>query len=214
MRRLRKKIGAEKIRVVFYTNEPQKWSYESLYREFEKSPLFEPVVVVVPRYMVHAERDHTRMTLEEQYDFYKSRNYNVEYGYVNGTYIDIKAFRPDIFFYLQLAEVPGVDDPLIVSYNALTLYCPYFYQLADHRKNYLQSFHKLLYVNYLEHELNLKRFESYGKGNSQNCVVVGYPKLDVYIKSNNNRTWRQYWKEPEKLKIIYAPPSFICRRSV
>ena len=132
--RLRKTMReGKRIRVVFYTNEPQKWSYESLYRAFESSPHFEPLVVVVPRYAVHIGKDHTRMPLEEQYAFYKVRGYHVEYGYEEGRYLDIKTFEPDVFFYLQLAEVPGIDDPEIVSKYALTCYCPYSFSLTDYR---------------------------------------------------------------------------------
>ena len=205
VRRLRRKIrSGAAIRVVFYTNEPQKWSYESRYRAFETSPHFDPVVVVVPRYMVHVGKDHTRMTLEEQYAFYKERGYHVEYGYEDGRYLDIKTFEPDVFFYLQLAEVPGIDNPEIVSKYALTCYCPYSFSLTDYRKEYLPQFHRLLFRYYVVHEWTQERFEGYAKGNSRNCVVVGYPKLDVYFKDLPEDA-DKYWKEPSKVRIIYAP---------
>lgn len=204
VRRLRKKVDHSPIRVVFYTNEPQKWSYESLYRAFESNPRFEPLVVVVPRYAVHLGKDRTRMTLEQQYDFYRQRGYRVEYGYKDGRYLEIASFQPDIFFYLQLAEIPGVDDPAIVSKYALTCYCPYAFPLADYRKEYLPQFHRLLFRYYLVHEWTRERFEGYAKGNSRNCVVVGYPKLDVYFK-NLPEDADKYWKEPSKVRIIYAP---------
>ena len=204
VRRLRKKVDHSPIRVVFYTNEPQKWSYESLYRAFESNPRFEPLVVVVPRYAVHLGKDRTRMTLEQQYDFYRQRGYRVEYGYKDGRYLEIASFQPDIFFYLQLAEIPGVDDPAIVSKYALTCYCPYAFPLADYRKEYLQQFHRLLFRYYLVHEWTRERFEGYAKGNSRNCVVVGYPKLDVYFKDIPEDA-DKYWKEPSKVRIIYAP---------
>lgn len=207
LRRLRKKVERnEKIKVIFYTNEPQKWSYESVYREFENSQYFEPLIIVVPRYRVHIGEDKTRMSLEEQYNFYKSRSYNVEYGYIDGHYIDIKSFQPDIFFYLQLAEIPGVDDPINISKYALTAYCPYAFQLSNYKKEYLQSFHKLLFVYYVVHDLTIKRFESYRKGNSLNCISTGYPKLDVYHnRSLSDIQLKKFWKEPQKIKIIYAP---------
>ena len=204
VRRLRKKVGKDRIKVVFYTNEPQKWSYDSLYRAFEQSPYFKPVVVVVPRYMAHIGKDHTRMTLEEQYAFYKDRGYHVEYGYENGRYLDIKTLGPDIFFYLQLAEIPGVDDPAIVSKYALTCYCPYSFSLTDYRKEYLPWFHRLLFRYYVAHEWTKERFEGYAEGNSRNCVVVGYPKLDVYFKDLPADA-DKYWEEPSKVKVIYAP---------
>lgn len=207
IKRIREKtLRGEKINVIFYTNEPQKWSYDSVYKEFEKSPYFSPLILVVPRYRVHIGKDKTRMSLEEQYNFYKERNYNVEYGYINGEYVDIKKFSPDVFFYLQLAEIPGVDNPFLISKYALTAYCPYAYQFSDYRKHYLQKFHKLLFVNYMEHELTLKRFESYKKGNSQNCISAGYPKLDVFFNTliNTYKT-NKIWRNPDKIKIIYAP---------
>ena len=204
LHRLQKKASGSRLRVVFYTNEPQKWSYESLYRAFEASPCFEPVVVVVPRYMVHVGKDHTRMTLEEQYAFYQERGYHVEYGYENGRYLDIRTFEPDIFFYLQLAEVPGIDDPEIVSEYALTCYCPYSFPLTDYPKEYLPGFHRLLFRYYVAHEWTKERFEGYAKGNSRNCVVVGYPKLDVYFKDLAPDA-DKYWEDPAKVRIIYAP---------
>ena len=205
LKRLRRTMReGKRIRVIFYTNEPQKWSYESLYRAFESSPHFEPLVVVVPRYAVHIGKDPTRMPLEEQYAFYKDRGYHVEYGYEDGRYLDIKTFEPDVFFYLQLAEVPGIDDPEIVSKYALTCYCPYSFSLTDYRKEYLPRFHRLLYRYYVVHEWTRERFEGYAKGNSENCVVVGYPKLDVYFKDMAPDA-DKYWKEPSKVRIIYAP---------
>lgn len=204
IRRLIKKVGKEKIRVVFYTNEPQKWSYDSLYREFEKSDYFKPLIVVVPRFRVHKGLDNTRMSLEEQLDFYKKRDYNVVSGYENGEYVDIRTFAPDIFFYLQLAEVPGIDDPFVVSKVALTCYCPYSFQVADFGKDYLQTFHKYLFRYYVVHDITKNRFEQYRDGNSSNCVVVGYPKLDAYSKKRSLLP-EKYWKSPEKFKIIYAP---------
>lgn len=205
IRRLREKVKSKKLNVVFYTNEPQKWTYDSVYRELEKSPFFSPLILVVPRYRVHTGRDNTRMSLEEQYNFYKERNYNVKYGYEEGRYLDLKTFNPDIIFYLQLAEVPGIDSPVLVSKYALTFYCSYAYQLADYQKQYLQSFHKLLYLNYLEHEKTINIVNSYKKGNSRNCLSVGYPRLDVYNRKESHIDLKKYWKKPDKIKIIYAP---------
>lgn len=204
LKNLKEKIKSQKLNVIFLANEPQKWSYDSVYREFENSPYFEPKIIVIPRYRVHTGLDSTRMTLEEQYNFFKERHYNVEYGYKNNEYIDLKTFNPDIIFYLQLAEVPGIDDPIIVSEYALTAYCPYAYGISDYKREYLQCFHKLLFVYFNEHQINIDRFEGYKTGNSLNCVVTGHPKLDVYLKQNNIDV-SKYWKNPDQFKIIYAP---------
>ena len=203
-RRIRKKAVTKKLKVLFYTNEPQKWAYDSLYKELESSPIFSPLIVVVPRYAVHLGKDDTRMSLTEQYNFYKKKGFNVTYGYENGQYLAIKKFNPDILFYMQLAEIPGVDSPYIVAKYALTAYCPYAYSFSDYTKQYLEDFHRILYVNYVEHELTIKRYESYHNGNSKNCVSVGYPKLDEYL-SPLSHTTKEIWKDSSKFKIIYAP---------
>ena len=66
------------------------------------------------------------------------------------------------------------------------------------------SFHKHIFKVFTDSELNIQRYESYGKGNSKNCVAVGYPKLDVYLV-NDEIDSSKYWKNPERIKIIYAP---------
>ena len=205
LKRLKEKIKTEKIKVIFLTNEPQKWTYDSLYREFEKSPYFEPLVVVVPRYNVHLGIDTTRMSLEEQFNFYNSRKYNVAYGYKNGEYVDLKTFAPDIIFYMQVNEVDGFDNPVQLSETALTSYVTYSSQITDYYKHYTQRFHKQLFVYFSEDKSIIDLYETYKKHNSANCVSVGYPKLDVYLNNNSDINVNQYWRSPDKYKIIYAP---------
>lgn len=60
-----------------------------------------------------------------------------------------------------------------------------------------------MYKYYLTHELNYKRLKKDYK-NIENCVVVGYPKLDTYLIPTTESI-DNIWKNPEKIKIIYAP---------
>ena len=113
-----------KIRVLFYVSENQKWAYQSLYEELEKDARFEPLVVVSLLTSVHKGYDKTRDNLEENLSFFKSRNINVEYGYKNGNYIDLKCFKPDIVFYEQSWDLPKINSPYNVSKYALTCHCP------------------------------------------------------------------------------------------
>ena len=205
LKKLRLKIKNEKLNVVFLTNEPQKWTYDSLYKEFKNSPYFNPVVVVVPRYKVHLGKDETRMSLKEQFDFYKERNYDVEYGYKDGKYIDLKTFNPDIIFYLQINEVKNYDEPVKLSEYALTSYVTYSSQITDFYKHYNQKFHKQLFIYFSEDDSIIDLYEKYKKHNSSNCVSVGYPKLDVYLNNDSDINKSRFWKNPEKYKIIYAP---------
>ena len=199
---LKEKIGKEKINVIFYSNELQKWTYNSLYKEFEKSEYFEPLVVITPlKRIPDAEKENE---MSKQYDFYKNLGCKVEYGYKNNEYLNLKNLNPDIVFYQQMWDVPDINKPAEVSKYSLTAYCPYGSQIAEYKSSYKQNFHKYLWLYICENDLNIKRFESYKKGNSRNCKSFGYPKLDVYIEKRNS-DGSKYWKNPEKIKIIYAP---------
>lgn len=203
--RLKEKIKTEPLNVIFLSNEPQKWTYASLYKEFEKSEYFRPLVLVYPRERTLSGEDRTLTSTDEHYQLLKNKSINVDYWYKDGYFVDLKSFNPDIIFYTQLAELPDYDSPVKISEYALTFYCPYGFQMADFQKNYTQTFHKLLFKYICEHQLNIERYEKYKKNNSKNCVALGYPKLDVYQEKGQNINISEYWKDPDKFKIIYAP---------
>ena len=199
---LNEKIKKDKINVVFYSSELQKWTYNSLYKTFENSEHFNPMVVIVP--LIRMPDDIRKQMLSDQYNFYTKMGCKVEYGYKDGEYLDLSTFKPDIVFYQQPWDVPKNNTPDKVSEYALTCYCNYGSQVLEYPKEYMPKFHKFLWLYICENDLNIKRFESYQKGNSKNCVSFGYPKLDVYME-NHDIDPSRYWKEPEKIKIIYAP---------
>lgn len=198
----RLKNKTDKIRVVFLVRENQKWTYQSIYDEFAKSDKFEPLVLVSLLEICHIGKDKTRNNLEENYNFFKSRNMNVDYAYKDGEYIELEEFHPDIVFYDQPWDLPQIHTPFSVSKYALTCYCPYAYELTDSREHYLIQFHGFLYKFFVSSESHLKIYESYLRGNSRNCFVAGYPKLDEYFSPPKSKGM---WKNNEKFKIIYAP---------
>ena len=200
--KLKEKIKTEKIRVIFLIRENQKWTYQSLYEYLEKSDKFEPLVLISVLDVVRSGKDKTRNRIEEDYNFFKSKGINVDYAYKDGKYVDLKQFSPDIVFYDQPWELPKKHMPKYVSEFALTCYCSYSYELIDNREHYFTTFHRYLYKIFVDNELNLKRYEKYMKGNSKNCTVTGYPKLDEYLKPQKEC---DIWKSQDKFRIIYAP---------
>lgn len=192
-----------KIRVLFYVTENSKWGYQSLYEEFKKNDKFEPLVVVSLLDVVHKGKDKTRNNLEENYNFFKTRGMNVKYAYKDHKYVDLKTFKPDIIFYDQPWGLPSLNRPTNVSKFALTCYCSYGFPMYNLETDYRENFHKLLFKFFTDSDINTKRYESYSKGNSKNCVAIGYPKLDEYHRTNlaiNN-----IWRNEDAIKIIYAP---------
>ncbi len=210
--RLSKKLGKEKIKVVFIVRENQKWTYQSVYDLFAADERFEPVVLVSLLMLSHIGKDKTRNNLEENYNFFKSRGMTVDYLYKNGEYLDLKDFKPDIVFYDQQYDFPDFHKPEVVSEYALTCYSSYSYALMDSDDGYTNEFHAYLYRLYFEHDLNLKRYESYNRFDLSNCRVVGYPKLDVYL--DNKPAKIDIWKDKDKIKIIYAPHHSVDKRGL
>lgn len=204
---LNKKLATNhKIKVLFLIRENSKWSYDKLYRLMKKSSIFEPVIVVSLLTSVVEGTDSTRNNIKESYKFFTNLGYDVVYGFdtLSKTYINLKAYSPDIIFYDQLWELPSLHVPEFVSTFALTCYCSYSFEILDNESDYTSYFHRYLYKYFVEHKYNMQRYEKYKKGNSKNCVVVGYPKLDIYLE-NKSLDLGSIWKSPEKFKIIYAP---------
>ena len=192
----------DKIKVAFLIRENQKWTYQSLYEKLEKSEKFEPIILVSILELVSKGKDKIRNNLEKNYNFFKSKGMNVDYAYKDGSFVDLKKFNIDMLFYDQPWDLPNLHKPHNVSEFALTFYASYSYELIDNRQHYMSDFHKFLYKFFVDNELNLNRYESYMKGNSDNCIVTGYIKLDEYLKPSQEC---KIWKDKDKFKIIYAP---------
>ena len=190
------------VKVIFLVRENQKWQYQTLYQLLEEDKNFEPLVLVSLLYLVHKGKDKTRNNLEENYNFFKERNINVDYAYKNGEYINLKEFKPDIVFYDQPWDLPKIHNIPEVSNYALTCYAPYGCEILDCKSDYTQDFHKLLFKFFVGNNDCLERYESYKKHNSNNCIVTGYPKLDAYFEPVRQKN---IWKDENKFKIIYAP---------
>lgn len=200
---LRATVGSKPIKVLFLVRENSKWSYQSLYEEMISSSEFEPLVVVSMLWLSHIGKDKTRANISEDFEFFSKKGINVDYAYKNGSYVDLREFNPDIVFYDQPWDLPEIHRPEMVSEFALTCYVPYGFSIGLYKKDYTQDFHKLLYKMFLEHDYLKLRYEKMKKGNSKNCFVSGYPKLDSYLEPI--KTNEGIWKDSSKFKIIYAP---------
>lgn len=203
LRKLRNDIKKRKLRIVFYVSQNQKWGYQSLYELFEKDSRFEVLVVAGAFYGYPEKGKISDVVLQNNYDFFKSRNMNVEYGYVNGKFISLKEFSPDIVFYDQFWSLPGIHKPWNVSKYALVCCCPYAFQLFKNIYEMYMKFYRYTFKYYITHELNMICLQEMGVKNTDNCKVIGYPKLDVYTESINADC--NIWKDSAKYKIIYAP---------
>ncbi len=201
LKNLQNIYGKQKIRVGFLVTEQAKWQYESLYQELEKSPFFEPVVLVSQLVGSHKGTKNFYKTIDECYDFFFKQGLNVRYAYdrIKKKYISVKNLGVDIIFYQQPWEVYKTHSPLVVSKYALTCYVAYGMHLVDFDESYTTDFHQFLYLMFIENEELIESFSKIINMTVSNCVATGYAKLDAYFLSDNKEN------KSDKPLVIYAP---------
>ena len=200
----------ETVRVVLFLQTPSVWKYDTLYKLLEKSPFFEPYVVVSP-YNVHLIYDKDEclkvMAQTEKYAQARGYRYISAYDKEHRTWLDIKKLlQPDIVFFSK----PYKDTlPQYHIYNfkkALTLYVPYGINCMNlFRNNYGLPFHNLLWKLLVETSFQKQYATQYMLSKGENTEVVG--ALGVEQLLDPNYTPKDVWKpQPSpKKRIIWAP---------
>lgn len=194
----RLKTKKTKIKAVFLVSENQKWNWQSVYDDMVKSSDFEPLVLITNIYL--KKKNDIRLsqtTIQDNYNFFKNRNMNVEYAFdLNAnSYIPLSKFKPDIVFYQQPWNIHPSQSIVKVSEYALTCYVPYGIPVCDIGSEYDINFYRIVW-SYFEINQNMYNFlENKDKTLVKNHIVCGHPKLDIYFNENNNN--ENY--------IIYAP---------
>ena len=198
---LKTKFGKQKIKVGFLVNEAAKWQYQSVYEELAQSSDFEPVVLVTQLVMNHKGKHNFYQTINDCYDFFKSRGMNVRYAYnlKKKKYVAAKNLGVDILFYPQPWEIADVQHPYMVSRYALTCYVPYGLHLVDFEGSYMRAFHAYLWLMFVETPRQIEQFSQKMGKEVKNCTLAQYPKLDEYFKD----TVTEY--PEDKPIVIYAP---------
>ena len=203
LRKLRKEVKKRKIKVAFWYYEPEKWSsIESLYREFEKSEHFEPIV-----YLSGFNKGFEYITqqglLEKNTKFLDNLkvNYKILYDTKKNELLPIEDFKADIIFYQLPWAIPKNQGVVNAAKFALTCYVPYCYYSLKSNVNYMTDFHGILWKYFVETDYHKEEYEKdYG---ATNCEALGSVKLDNYRLINPKQAEKN-WKTSKK-RIIYAP---------
>lgn len=196
--RIREKIKTEKIKVGFLVSENQKWNCQSVYDEMVASSEFDPVILITKVHSKHDDFGKFYTSVNENYEYFKSRGMNVEYAYSTETkeYIGLDQFGIDILFYQQPWGIVPVQNMRVTSEFALSCYVPYFVPINDSPIDYDLIFHKMLWHQYSINELVCNQYKKNSKHPMNSYRVVGHPKFDTYL-SNEEIKNEGY--------IIYAP---------
>jgi len=199
IKRIKSNSKNKKIKVVFLVSENQKWNCQSVYDAMSASEDFEPLILITGVYSAHHKNLGKFYTSsKENYDFFASKGMNVDYAIDLNTkeFIPLDKFAPDIIFYQQPWAIHPTQDIPKTSKFALSCYVPYGVCVINCPTDYDQTFYKELWHQYSINEIIVNHFKSQCKNLQNNYKIVGHPKLDTYLKNDN---------DDSKGYIIYAP---------
>ena len=194
----RKYKNNEKIKVGFLVNQCAKWNAENLYNLLNEHETFEPVILVSPYNTLHEQKDLTKDSVEDLYNFFKATGKNVVKAYDEKArqYIELHQFDIDILFYQQPWGLDKNQDAEIVSRYAICCYYAYGISVLDHSLG-VRPFHEKLHSYFIPNEQTFKLLKKYEIRDLNNLKIIGYPKLDIYNNLTKGKT--------TKKTIIYAP---------
>lgn len=195
-----------KIKVAFLFYETENWySIKNLYKEFQKSKYFEPVMYLTASQNTWKNRTNEEF-MEMNCKLFDSDNVNYEklYNTEESSFLPIEDFKCDIIFYQQPWGIDKEQNVLRSAKFALTCYVPYCFYSLKHNSNYFRWFHKKLWKYFVETPYHKKEYEKEFKAN--NCVAIGSTKFDNYQNINIKKT--------DKKTIVYAPHHSVENNSI
>lgn len=195
--KLRKKAKTEKLKVAFVCSEAPKWKCQSLYDLMIEDPHFEPFILSSKRDV--SEDIQPKQYIIDTYNFFKSKNAPVKYGYDvhTGKFLHSKYFDADIIFYQQPWNNETTQGPVVASKYALTCYVPYFVATSESWIEYGLRFHRYVQKHYV---IDKFIFDDYSKkmiNKGKNLIVTGHPQLDYFYLNKKKNFDKKY--------VIYAP---------
>lgn len=208
LEKIRRKVQrGEKVKVFFMTQRAAAFGAASVYREMEKSSLFEPYILCISKRDIWY-KDYYKAVLEDVL-FFEQRGFRAINAYdENGTAKDLTMLNPDIIFW----DSPNLYGPAYnshfrldqINWRFLTCYIPYGLLMVDSFYYHYDNIHiRTCWKYFLDTDASYYRALSDAEFNGLNIVKAGYPKFDDYETAAKERL-------PEKLQngnrtVIYAP---------
>lgn len=201
--------GKRTLRCVFMAVHYQTWKYDNVYKIMSQCERFEPIILICPS--VNFGKEKMLMHLNESYDFFLSKGYNVKCSYdsINDKYIDLaKEIKPDILFYTNPYKGLIDDRYFITNFtDYLTIYVPYaFNNNIDFKFCHDLLLHNVVWRYYAESEEHLGYSIKHARCKGRNVVISGYPGIESLI-DNHSMVNSDFWKNGSHSfkRIIWAP---------
>lgn len=203
LKRLREK---EKYKVAFFMIFPSNWKYDTVYQLLEKSPFFDPIVIIIPSISWFKNALVEEMEKSEKFCVSMNYNYAITWCQKSNKWIDVKELiKPDIVFFTNPYFLTKKIYYITHFKKCLTCYVPYsIRQETIYKTKFDTYFQNIVWRNYYESTIHLQLAEKYARNKGSNVRVTGYPAIDDIKFANSDKF---IWKEQsiEKKKIIWAP---------
>ena len=198
------------INVAFQLTAPSIWKNDYLYQAMERSDRYHPYIVIMPStFFRHDDRASVEATIDATECFVKEKGYEyvLPYDRQSHRWKDFcQSHKPDIMVF----SVPYKDTfPKYYIYNfrdTFTCLIPYAFISFDIRKlQYGLIFHSLVGLHVVETEIHKQMAAKVAYNKAINCVVTGYPGIEVFLRKDYLP--KMQWKQQETLKkrVIWAP---------
>ena len=195
-----------KIKVAFLFFETEKFlSLKNLYKEFEKSPHFEPIFYLTCSSVTWKNRTQEEfMEINSKLLDRENIKYEKIYDVENDEFLPIENFKCDIIFYHQPWGIQGTQALMRAAKFALIYYVPYCFYSLKSKDNYYKWFHEKVWKYFVETQYHKEEYRRLY--NAKNCVAVGSTKLDNYRNLDVQK--------PNKKVVIYSPHHSIEPNSI
>lgn len=205
VRALRKRSAAN---VVFIATDPSIWHAQTVYEAMLKDSRFNPIIVVYPSERGYSEGLAGLEKAQSTYKTFVDQGLNPHRGWRGAEtgfdIIDPKEFAADILFYSSPYKLS--DDRLhkLAWSKYLCCYIPYGLSISrDNRLIYDMAFHNAMWRIYCPDQFHLDGHKAHQRIRGRNCVVTGYPSMDLLQRPD--AASRQLFDSKGRLHLIWAP---------
>ena len=200
----------DKIRVGFDLNYSSNWSGDDLYNAFAQDKRFEPTIFSIPDKPREYQRDECLKDAKK----FKTRGFNVFEMQTTSSDVPVQ----DILFrsrpYPEWIPLAFRLTSLKVK-ETLVGYIPYSFfviHMGSLPCNYPMI--EVLWKMFFPSTVLLETFKKWNKLGMPRGIYSGYPKLDVFFKSESKFQFDWKMTRPDAKKIIWAPHWSIGNRGV
>ncbi len=203
-RNLRRLVGKyDMYNVVFFLEQTSLWKYRYLYDLMEKSPQFNPIIIICPNIL--KSREDMLSVMHTTYNEMKTNGYNVALGYneENNEYINVRSLTPHIIFFTSPWEGYMHSTFHIKHYSdLLTCYMNYGWATTPHKWSFVTRVSLKSWRYFQECQDYNRILKQWVLG--KNAVVTGYPMYDDFLHSKE--TGKDWKINNNSIKrVIYAP---------